>query len=61
LIWSACSATSLGMPGMSEGIQAKISLLMRWKSTSVSSYLGVSVEPTLNFFSPDPWGREGSL
>ena len=26
---------------------------------SASSYLGVSVEPTLNFFSSDPWGSRG--
>ena len=43
---SSCSATSLGMPGMSDGFQAKVSLLARRKSTSASSYLVDSWEPT---------------
>ena len=34
------------MPGMSDGFQAKVSLLARRKSTSASSYLGDSWEPT---------------
>jgi len=50
----ACSATSLGMLGMSDGFQAKISLFALRKSTSALSYLGVSVALTLSFFSPDP-------
>ena len=43
---SSCSATSLGMPGMSDGFQAKVSLLARRKSTSACSYLADSWEPT---------------
>ena len=35
-----CSATSLGMPGMSEGLHANISAFARRKSTSTASYLG---------------------
>ena len=42
---SSCSATSLGMPGMSDGFQAKVSLLARRKSTSACSYLVGSWEP----------------
>ena len=42
---SSCSATSLGMQGMSDGFQAKVSLLVRRKSTSASSYLAGSWEP----------------
>ena len=36
---SSCSATSLGMPGMSDCFQAKVSLLAQRKLTSVCSYL----------------------
>ena len=43
---SSFSATSLGMPGMSDGFQAKVSLLARRKLTSASSYLADSWEPT---------------
>jgi hypothetical protein len=42
---SECSATSLGMPGMSEGLHAKTSAFVRRKSTSTASYLGSSLEP----------------
>ena len=42
---SSCSATSLGMPGMSDDFQAKVSLLVRRKSTSACSYLADSWEP----------------
>ena len=42
---SSCSATSLGMPGMSDGFQAKVSLLARRKSMSACSYLVGSWEP----------------
>ena len=42
---SSCSATSIGMPGKSDGFQAKVSLLARRKSTSACSYLGGSWEP----------------
>jgi hypothetical protein len=34
-----CSTNSLGTPGMSAGLQAKIPLLSRRKLVSVSSYL----------------------
>jgi hypothetical protein len=44
-ISSECSATSLGMPGMSEGLHAKTSAFARRKSTSTASYLGSSSEP----------------
>jgi hypothetical protein len=46
---SECSATSLGMPGMSEGLHAKISVFAWRKSTSTASYLGSSSEPILTF------------
>jgi hypothetical protein len=46
---SECSATSLCMSGMSEGLHAKISAFARRKSTSTASYLGSSSEPTLTF------------
>jgi hypothetical protein len=46
---SECSATSLGMPGMSEGLHAKISAFAWRKSTSTASYLGSSSEPILTF------------
>ena len=36
---SSCSATSLGMQGMSDGFQEKVSLLAQRKSTSAHSYL----------------------
>jgi hypothetical protein len=39
LMRSSCSATSLGMPGMSEDFQAKASRLACRKSTSTLSYL----------------------
>jgi hypothetical protein len=41
--------TSLGMPGMSKGLHAKISAFSRMKSTSTASYLGSSLEPILTF------------
>jgi hypothetical protein len=44
-ISSECSVTSLGMPGMSEGLHAKTSAFVRRKSTSTASYLGSSSEP----------------
>jgi hypothetical protein len=46
---SECSVTSLGMPGMSEGLHAKISAFAQRKSTSTASYLGSSSEPILTF------------
>jgi hypothetical protein len=42
---SECSATSLGMPGMSEGLHVKTSAFAWRKSTSTASYLGSSPEP----------------
>ena len=54
MMWSECSVTSLGIPGMSKGYQAKMSLFARRKSKSALSYLGVSVALTLSFVSPDP-------
>jgi hypothetical protein len=44
-ISSECSATSLGMPGMSEGLHAKTSVFVWRKSTSTASYLGSISEP----------------
>jgi hypothetical protein len=44
-ISSECLATSLGMPGMSEGLHAKTSAFARRKLTSTASYLGSSSEP----------------
>ena len=37
-IWRVCSMTSLGMPGISEGFHAKMSLLSWRKSTNALSY-----------------------
>jgi sensor histidine kinase regulating citrate/malate metabolism len=51
LIFKACSATSLGMPGISEAIHAKISLLVWRKSMSALSYLEESAVPTRAFLS----------
>ena len=45
LIFKACSVTSLEMPGMFEGFHAKMSLLVRRKSTGVLSYSEESVVP----------------
>ena len=47
VMFRACSATSLGMPGMSEGFHANMSIFARRKSTSALSYLGVRDVPTL--------------
>jgi hypothetical protein len=52
-----CSTTSLGMPGMSEGLRTKMSALARRKLTSTTSYFGSSVELTLNAL---PSGAAGS-
>jgi hypothetical protein len=46
---SECSATSLGMPGMSEGLHAKTLVFARRKSMSTASYLGSSSKPILTF------------
>ena len=53
LIFKVCSTTSLGMPGMSEGFHAKMSLLARRKPTCALSYLEKSMVP----YAPlCPWG-----
>ena len=43
-----CSATSLGMPGMSEGLHANTLAFTQRKSTSIASYLGSRLELILN-------------
>jgi hypothetical protein len=59
---SECSATSLGMPGMSEGLHAKILAFARRKLTSTASYLGLSSEPILTFLLASLlWSRETDL
>jgi hypothetical protein len=45
LIFNMCSATSLGIPFMSEGFHANTSRFGLRKSTSALSYLGSSVVP----------------
>jgi hypothetical protein len=45
LMFSLCSATSLGIPFMSEGFHANTSRFALGKSTSALSYLGSSVVP----------------
>ena len=47
---SSFSATSLGMPDMSDDFQAKVSLLARRKSMSACSYLVGSWEPIRTVF-----------
>ena len=49
-IFKVCSVTSLGMPSMSEGFHAKMSLLAQRKSTSALSYLEESVVPMRTVF-----------
>jgi hypothetical protein len=56
-----CSATSLGMPGISEGLHAKMSVLVWRKSTSTTSYFGLRVELTLNTLSSGGNRVEGHL
>jgi hypothetical protein len=56
LMFKECSATSLGMPGMSEGFHAKISLLAQRKSMSALSYLGESEVPMHTVLSSGPSG-----
>ena len=56
LIFKACSATSLGMPGMSEGFHAKMSLLARRKLTSALSYSEESVVPMCTTSPLEPLG-----
>jgi hypothetical protein len=45
LMFSLCSATSLKIPFMSEGLHANTSRFALRKSTSALSYLGSSVVP----------------
>ena len=52
-----CSTTSLGMPGMSEGLHAKMSALARRKSTGTTSYL---LSRVVLIFSALPSGVFGS-
>jgi hypothetical protein len=61
LIFKVCLANSLGMPGMSEGFHAKISLLARRKSMSVLSYLEESVTPMRTTLSSEPMALHFSL
>ena len=57
-----CSATSLGMSGMSEGLHANMSAFVRRKSTSTTSYLGSRLELILNALPSEALGlREMSL
>jgi hypothetical protein len=59
-ISSECSATSLGMPGMSEGLHAKTSAFARRKSTSTASYLGSSLEPIRIYLEASLLGSRGT-
>ena len=56
LIFKACSVTSLGMPSMSKGLHAKMSLLVRRKLTSALSYLEESVVPMHTTLPLEPLG-----
>ena len=57
-----CSATSLGIPGMSEGLNANMSAFARRKSTSTTSYLGSMLELILNALPSEvPGSRKTSL
>ena len=55
-ILKVCSATSLGMPSMSEGFHAKMSLLARRKPMSALSYLEKSVVPMRPALPLEPLG-----
>jgi hypothetical protein len=59
-ISSECSATSLGMPGMSEELHAKTSAFARRKSTSTASYLGSSSEPIRTCLEASLLGSRGT-
>jgi hypothetical protein len=56
-----CSATSLGMPGISKGLRAKMSALARRKSTSTTSYFGSKVELDPQRLAPEGSRVEGHL
>ena len=60
LIFKACSVTSLGMPGMSEGFHAKMSLLARRKPMSTLSYSKESVVPMRTALPLEPLGSMGT-
>jgi hypothetical protein len=59
-ISSECSATSLGMPGISEGLHAKTSAFARRKSTSTASYFGSSSEPIWTYLRASLLGSRGT-
>jgi hypothetical protein len=59
-ISNECSTTSLGMPGMSEGLHAKTSAFARRKSTSTAPYLGSSPEPIRICLEALPLGSRGT-
>jgi hypothetical protein len=59
-ISSECSATSLGMMGMSEGLHANTSAFARRKSTSTTSYLGSSSEPIRTCLQASLLGSRGT-
>ena len=56
LIFKVCSATSLGMPSMSKGFHAKMSLLAQRKLMSVLSYSKESVVPMHTTLPLEPLG-----
>jgi hypothetical protein len=56
---SDCLATSLGMPGMSEGLHAKISAFARRKSMGTASYFGVELGADPDFLAGIVAGVEG--
>jgi hypothetical protein len=53
--------TSLRIPGMSEGLHAKMSALARRKSMSTTFYFGLRVELTLNALPSGAAGSRGTL
>jgi hypothetical protein len=57
---SECSATSLGMPGMFEGLDEKTLAFARRKSTSTASYLGSSSEPIRTCLEASLLGSRGT-
>jgi len=57
-----CSTTSLGMPGMSDGLHANTSVFARRKLTSTAFYLGSRLELILNALPSEASGlRKTSL
>jgi hypothetical protein len=55
-----CSATSLGMPGMSEGLHVNMSLFTWTKSTSTASYLESRAVPTRTVLPSELLGSRGT-